>query len=158
MTYKTHHTGLYNGSYTPHGSAEQTVNTFVQQGASRNKLIVGLAFYGRKFNVTSSGSGIGYDNNLSTAEAITYTNIYNNYLVKIKNGSTTITRYWDDKTKAPYIYDKSTRIWITYDDPESIGYKCDYVVEQNLGGVMFWDYGEDQTFQLIQAIYDSLRQ
>ena len=153
----THHTGLYTGSYTPHGSVEQTVNLFMAQGVSKDKLVVGLAFYGRKFNVTSSGTGIGVDNNVSSADAITYTNIYNNYLIPIKNGSTTITRYWDDKTKAPYIYDKQTRIWITYDDPESITYKCEYVLEKGLAGVMFWDYGEDQTFQLTQAIHDTLR-
>lgn len=153
----THHTGLYTGSYTPHGSVEQTVNTFVSNGASKDKLIVGLAFYGRRFNVNSSSSGIGSTNNLSSASAITYTSIYNDYLIPIKNGSTTIARYWDDKTQAPYIYDKTTKVWISYDDPESIGYKCEYVKSQNLGGVMFWDYGEDQTFQLTQAIYDSLR-
>jgi len=151
----THHTALYNsGSYTPHGSIEQTVELYSIQ-IPKKKLIIGLAFYGRKFAIESSDSGIGKSNLYSEASAITYTNIYNNYLVKIANGSQTIKRYWDDIAKAPYIYDGST--WISYDDPESIKYKCKYVLDNDLGGLMFWDYGEDETLQLIQAIHDNYR-
>lgn len=153
----THHTGLYTGSYTPHGSVEQTVNTYYQQGVSKNKLVVGIAFYGRQFRVNSSSSGIGGSNMSSSSSSITYTRIYDEYLSKVLNGSTTIRRYWDDQTKAPYIYDTVSKIWISYDDPESIGYKCEYVKNNHLGGVMFWDYGEDKTFQLIEAIYQNMR-
>ncbi len=151
----SHHTGLYTGSGTPHGSCQQTVDLFYSKGVSKNKLVVGIAFYGRKFNTSSSS--IGSSSSTTSAPSITYTDIYNNYLVPIKNGSTTIKRYWDDTTKAPYIYDSSTRVWISYDDPESIKAKCDYVKSNNLGGVMFWDYGEDQTYQLINAIYENMR-
>ena len=151
----THHTGLFSGNGTPHGSVKQTVDTFSSNGVSKNKLVVGLAFYGRKFNTSSYK--VGSTSSTTSASSITYTDIYNNYLVPIQNGSTTIKRYWDDTTKAPYIYDSSTRVWITYDDPESIKAKCEYVKAHNLGGVMFWDYGEDQTYQLIYAIHDNFR-
>lgn len=152
----THHTALYNsGSYTPHGSVDQTVELYNIQGVPKNKLIIGIAFYGRRFVIESNDSGIGKNNTLSSASAITYTSIYNDYLLPIKNGSTTIKRYWDNTAKAPYIYDGRT--WISYDDPESIKYKCQYVLDNDLGGLMFWDYGEDETLQLIQAIHDNFR-
>ena len=151
----SHHTALFSGSGTPHGSVKQTVDLFYSQGVSKRKLIVGIAFYGRKFN--TSKHYLGSASSTTSAQSITYTDIYNNYLVPIKNGSTTITRYWDNTSMAPYIYDSSTRVWITYDDPESIKAKCEYVKDNNLGGVMFWDYGEDQTYQLIYAIHDNLR-
>ena len=151
----THHSGLYSGTGTPHGSAKQTVDLFASQGVSKNKLVVGIAFYGRKFN--TSNYYVGSTSTTTNAASITYTDIYNNYLLKIQNGSTTIKRYWDETTMAPYIYDSSTRVWITYDDPESITAKCEYVKNNNLGGVMFWDYGEDQTYQLIYAIHDSMK-
>lgn len=153
----THHTGLYTGPYTPHGSIEQTVEIFSLRGVPKSKQIVGLAFYGRQFNVKSDGDGIGCASSSSDASAITYSNIYKMYLEPIKNGSQTIKRYWDDTTKAPYIYDSKTGVWISYDDPESIKYKCEFVLENNYGGVMFWDYGEDDTLQLIQAIHDNFR-
>lgn len=156
-TVSTHHTGLYNGNYTPHGSVEQTVEIFSLRGVPKNKQIIGIAFYGRCFNVTSSTDGIGCQNSTSTSNSIRYTDIYNLYLTKIAAGSTTIKRYWDDTTKAPYIYDSSTGVWISYDDPESIKYKCEFVKNNDYGGVMFWDYGEDETLQLIQAIHDNFR-
>lgn len=154
-TVSTHHTGLFNGSYTPHGSVEQTVEIYSLQGIPKNKLIVGIAFYGRRFNVKSNSDGIGCQNSTSESSSITYSNIYLQYLVPIANGSTTIKRYWDNTTKAPYIYDSTTGVWISYDDAESIKHKCQYVKDNNLGGLMFWDYGEDDTLQLIQAIYDN---
>ena len=151
----THHSALYSGTGTPHGSAKQTVDLFASQGVSKKKLVVGIAFYGRKFN--TSKYNVGSTSATTNAPSITYTDIYNNYLLKIQNGSTTIKRYWDETSMAPYIYDSSTRVWITYDDPESIKAKCEYVKNNNLGGVMFWDYGEDQTYQLIYAIHDNMK-
>ena len=44
---------------------------------------------------------------------------------------------------------------ITYDDPESIGYKCEYAKDQDLGGVMIWALGYDVTVNgqdLIESI------
>lgn len=154
----THHTGLYTGSYTPHGSVEQTVNQYIASGVSRDKLVVGIAFYGRYYVLNSfTGTGIGSNNTSSGGSSIRYTLIYNNYLTRLNTPNTTVTRYWDDTTKAPYLYDSATRTWISYDDAESIMYKCQYTKDNNLGGVMFWDYGEDLTYQLIQAIHDNFR-
>ncbi len=156
-TTSTHHTGLYNGSYTPHGSVEQTVEIYSLRGVPKNKQIIGIAFYGRQFNVDSTTDGIGCSNSTSSSNSITYSSIYSMYLVPIMNGSKTIKRYWDDVTKAPYIYDSQTGVWISYDDAESIKYKCQYVKDNGYGGVMFWDYGEDETLQLIKAIHDNFK-
>lgn len=154
----THHTGLYTGSYTPHGSVEQTIKQYIASGVSKNKLVVGIAFYGRYYVLNSFiGTGIGSNNISSGGSSIRYTLIYNNYLSKLDSPNTTVKRYWDDTTKAPYLYDSATRTWISYDDKDSIKYKCQYTKDNDLGGVMFWDYGEDLTYQLIQAIHDNFR-
>lgn len=151
----THHTALYNnGNYTPHGSVEQTTELYGLK-IDKKKLIIGIAFYGRKFYVTSNDSGIGHNNEFSQSSSITYTSIYEEYLKPIENGVTSIKRYFDDIAKAPYIYDG--HVWITYDDPESIKYKSEYVKKNGYGGLMFWDYGEDETLQLIQAIYENFK-
>ena len=39
----------------------------------------------------------------------------------------------------PWVYNASTTIFISYEDPESLGFKADYAVGQNLAGVMFWE-------------------
>jgi len=34
-------------------------------------------------------------------------------------------------------------MFVSYEDPESIAAKCQYVLKQDLGGIMFWDYLSD---------------
>ena len=46
---------------------------------------------------------------------------------------------------------------ISYDNPNSIKHKCNYVLDNELGGLMFWDYGEDLTGSLVNAIYNTLK-
>jgi chitinase len=52
-------------------------------------------------------------------------------------------RYWDSAASAPYLYNPATRMFVSYEDPESIAAKCQYVLKQDLGGIMFWDYLSD---------------
>ena len=63
-------------------------------------------------------------------------------------------RYWDDRCKAPYIYDSETGLFISYDDPESIACKADFVVSKKLGGMMCWQTGQDNG-DLVQAFIDN---
>jgi len=47
-------------------------------------------------------------------------------------------RYWDDTSKAPFLYNAEKRIFISYEDEQSIGLKGRYVKERGLAGIMFW--------------------
>jgi chitinase len=67
-------------------------------------------------------------------------------------------RYWDDKASVPYLYSSVKRVFVSYEDPESISAKCKYVVAHDLGGVMFLDYEDDPTGTLLRAINDGLQQ
>src|SRR6201989_1260239 len=48
-------------------------------------------------------------------------------------------RYWDHTSGVPYLYNPHARIFVTYEDPQSLAGKCRYVREHNLAGVMFWE-------------------
>lgn len=65
------------------------------------------------------------------------------------------TYQWDSVAYCPYLVkDDQTEI-LTFDDPESIRYKCEYAIEKDLGGVMIWALGYDMTGngqELIQSI------
>src|SRR4051812_41844223 len=65
-------------------------------------------------------------------------------------------RYWDDKAKAPYLWNEETKQFVTYDDEESVKLKCEYVKEKNLGGIMFWQYSSDPKEYLIKTINQNL--
>ena len=70
-----------------------------------------------------------------------------------KNG---FVRYWDENAKAPYLFNSETNQLITYDDEESVRLKCEYVIDNNMAGMMFWQYASDTNEYLLDAINEYL--
>lgn len=68
----------------------------------------------------------------------------------------TYTRYWDDQSKVPFIYNPSTTIWISYDDKQSIEIKSDYIKREKLAGAMFWELSGDRDSELISVTFNNL--
>jgi chitinase len=56
------------------------------------------------------------------------------------------------------LYNPAERVFITYEDPESIGYKAEYVADHYLGGAMIWHLSSDADDVLLQTLYDRLAQ
>lgn len=155
-----HHTALYPSSKgtTTGCSVTQTVSLFNSRGVDLDKLVVGAAFYGRKYVLTeavANASVLGSTKVASSGGNVNYTEIYNNYLMNVDNKN--IFNIWDNEACAPYIYDKANKVVISYDSMTSIRYKCEYVINHDLGGIMFWDYGEDLTRKLITQINTSMK-
>jgi len=42
------------------------------------------------------------------------------------------------------LYNKESRVWITYDDEKSYQLKAEYVVDQGLGGMFMWELDGDK--------------
>ena len=61
-------------------------------------------------------------------------------------------RRWDARARAPYLWDESTRTFISYDDAESIAAKAAYAWQSRLGGMMFWELSQDRNGELLGAI------
>lgn len=61
-------------------------------------------------------------------------------------------RHWDNISQAPYLFNKEKKIFITYDDEESIKIKCDYIRRYGLAGVMFWEYFSDKKLYLLEVL------
>ncbi|KAK4701300.1 chitinase, partial [Phenoliferia sp. Uapishka_3] len=56
-----------------------------------------------------------------------------------KTGKSGFTRYWDDCTSTPFLFNPSTKVFITYDDSESIGLKAAFAVKKGLAGLFVFD-------------------
>lgn len=147
-----HHTNLY----TPTGdlfriSTEASVNLFLKAGVPKDKIVIGAAFYSRMWKgVPNIHNGLHQMAATSGGYGPEFTELHEAYIDR--NG---FVRYWDDEAKAPYLYDGGLNdggTFITYDDEESIRWKCRYTLEQQLGGVMFWEYRCDRTGLLLEAI------
>ena len=70
----------------------------------------------------------------------------------------TTSRFWDDAAKVPWAWSPSAHggHFISYDDPESIQLKMDYINDNNLGGAMFWEVTADREAELLDVIYQAL--
>lgn len=146
-----HHTPLYAGDgCVPTANADTCVKMYEAAGVSREKLIIGAAFYSRIWhNVESDGGGLGGHADGAAGFGPEYTELKARYIDQ--NG---FVRHWDEKARAPYLFNGST--FITYDDPESIAEKCRYVLREGLRGLMYWEHSCDRSGELLHVISDTL--
>ncbi len=68
--------------------------------------------------------------------------------------------YWDPTADVPYLYNRTTQIFSTYEDVHSIESKLDYVHDHGLGGMFFWEITADlpiyESDSLLQKAYNGL--
>ncbi len=147
-----HHTNLYPPeNYEKDKSAHKAVREFIEAGVPAEKLVMGIAFYGRSW-IMESGKNRGINRPVdSTLRGAGYTMIKDS-IAKLPG----FTRYWDENAKAPYLFNEENNQLFSYDDEESVRHKCEYVLENNMGGVMFWQYASDPKEYLLDAINESL--
>jgi chitinase len=147
----SHHTNLYTPAGNPNDiSIDKSVQSFLSNGVPADKINIGAAFYAHMWtNVTNANNGL-LQAGTGSANTPLYTDLVNSYINR--NG---YTRYWDDSAKAPYLFNGNT--FITYDDPTSITNKTSYVKTKGLGGVFFWEYSQDSTGTLLNAMYNGLK-
>ena len=149
-----HHSNLYPPEdYDKDASAHKTFHLFVEAGVPADKLVMGLPFYGRSWIMKSADKhGINMPVE-GRARGGGYTYIKDSLVNK--NG---FVRYWDENAKAPYLFNSETNQLITYDDEESVKLKCEYVIDNSMAGMMFWQYASDTNEYLLDAINEHLYQ
>jgi chitinase len=149
-----HHSNLYPPEdYEKDASGHKTFNEFVKAGVPPDKLVMGIPFYGRSWIMKSADKhGINMPVE-DRARGGGYTYIKDS-LVNQKG----FARHWDENAKAPYLFNEETNQLVVYDDEESVKFKCEYVIENNMGGLMFWQYASDPAEYLLDAINANLYQ
>ena len=147
-----HHAPLFTNPADPKKiSADRTVNEYENAGVSPEKLVLGLPFYGKSWTqVPDQNHGLFQPGKEAPNTYLPYS-----ALTSLQNSG--YTRYWDSNASAPYLYNHDTQTFISYDDPESLKKKCEYVIDHKLAGVMFWEYTGDSANTLLGAIDVSLR-
>jgi len=149
-----HHTNLYlSESYQNRSAANIAIDGFIKAGVPVEKLVMGIAFYGRIYQLKKGGSkGLG-DPVDKQIQGKGYTYIKDSLINKNE-----YYRYWDNPAQAPYLYNFYKGIFVTYDDEESVQAKCKYVKDNGMGGVMFWEYSSDPKEYLLDEINKALKQ
>jgi chitinase len=150
-----HHANLYlNPADTKQRSVDSAVREFIAAGVPPAKLVVGVPFYGRAW-ADIKGEGTGpYQPGSRPAERIE-TKYGSMSAALVDRGG--FVRMWDSQAQAPYLWNKDTRTFISYDDPESMRLKSAYIRDHGLAGVMFWEYYGDTTGVLLDTLFTALR-
>jgi chitinase len=147
-----HHSNLFpSENYDREDSGDKAYNEFTKAGVPPTKLVLGIPFYGRSWIMkTADNRGINRQVD-STLRGGGYTFIKDSLMVRPG-----LVKYWDEKAKAPYLWNDETRQLVVYDDEESVKYKCEYVKEKNMGGIMFWQYASDPKEYLLTTVNEYL--
>ena len=143
-----HHAPLFTNPADPKKiSADRSVREYEQAGVPAAKIVLGVPFYGHVWgDVTDVDRGLFHPGKPVPNAFASYGNIS---ATMLNHG---FIRYWDPVASAPYLYNSETKIFVSYEDPESLALKCRYVRDHKLGGVMFWEYAGDPTGALLDTI------
>jgi GH18 family chitinase len=148
-----HHSNLYtHPADDKQLSCDRSVREYLAAGVPARKLVLGIPFYGKAWGgVGAENGGLLQAGGKATEKLETR---YGTLAGMI--GKDGWTRYWDRQAQAPYLYNAEKRLFITYDDPESVTVKTRYILEHGLGGAMFWQYYSDPSGALLGALNEGL--
>ena len=143
-----HHTPLYS---TPDQSRsmDHAVRYLDSLGVPRSKMVVGAAFYSRVWaQVPPINNGLYQSGNFEMGVNI------RDFDTRLSDGFDT---YWDSIAQAPYMYNSQDSLFATFDDSRSVALKTRYALDQNLGGIMFWELTCDSPQDgLLNIIYSTV--
>ncbi|KAK7469508.1 hypothetical protein BaRGS_00036487, partial [Batillaria attramentaria] len=124
----------------------KAIQAWLTAGIPKDKLVVGLATYGRGVRLNSAQfHNIGDFYSRQLASAGPYTGIdgvmaYYEICQKLSGGWS---RVYVSESEVPLAYSNYTLDWMCYDDPQSFRAKAMYIVEQDLAGAMIWSLDFD---------------
>jgi chitinase len=131
-------------------SSEIAVNQHLEAGIPKEKLVLGVPFYGRWWK------GAYPENNGLFQPTYGPTGAWNYYqLADSLVNNSEFELFWDDKSSAPFIYRKSDSLFVTFENKESLALKTQYVVDRGLNGIMFWQFNGDNG-DLLEVIHNGL--
>ena len=129
-----HHSALYRSTISDRMSSSEAVSAHLEAGVPRNKIVLGMPFYGH------GTKGL--------PDFVYYRDIIN---------LSGYTKHWDDEAKVPYFTNDEDDFVLCYEDSESIAIKCAYIKETGIRGAMYWEsHLDDDNLTLTKAVYHGL--
>ncbi len=122
-------------------------------GVPKNQLLVGVPFYGRAWGGVEATElvdglpALGAEGSATVhgqwddEGQFTGSNPYT--ALKAMERDPAFTKYWDEESQVPYLYNSSTKEFFTYDDARSVQAKVDFIADNEYGGAIIWDLSGD---------------
>ena len=129
------HSALYPSGHSGDITSDGAVTAHLKAGVPPSKLVMGMPFYGR--------GGDGYPS-------------FQDYN-KVGNTDTQYTEKWDEVAQVPYLADKNDTLVFGFENPRSLAIKCQYILDKDLLGGMYWDYsGDNEQGDLRRTVAENL--
>lgn len=112
-----HHAPLYASERT-RLTADSALKCHLAAGIPKEKLTLGLPFYGR-------GDQKEYPDYMDYKD------------LEVRDGYTLV---WDEKAQSPYIANADGTLVLSFNDSTAIDIKCRYILDNDLLGAMYWEY------------------
>jgi chitinase len=133
-------------------SVEESVTSMMNLVGDKyhNKLVMGLPSYGRSIKVPA---GTDIEEALATAKTLPLESSKN-----VKSWENGVVSYWhqewyeaqsgwekkfDSEANQHYLWNADENVFMSYDTPEDIKAKVEWLNSKNLGGAMFWEMDDD---------------
>lgn len=115
-----HHAALFSSKISSGMTGEKAVKKHLDAGVPKDKLVLGMPFYGRG----------------------EHSHAINEYMRTGYSDGSIIER-WSEKSKVPYLENKDGKMLIGFENQRSLQAKCQYILDNDLRGAMYWEYSAD---------------
>lgn len=140
--------------------ADATVTRFLRAGVPPAKLVLGVPFYGYGWKQCAAGprgDGLyqacqGAASGNDGSPTFTYRHLVEQGYLADGKGGRGFRRYWNAESKVPYLYNRDSGVFISYEDAQSVAGKVRYIRDKGLRGGMFWELSGDAQHVLGTAL------
>ena len=130
-----------------------SVRYYEMHGVPANKIVLGMAFFGRGFNGVSSKNGGVFSKYTGGFAETPWETVESRFLT-----DPAWQQHWSNSAQAPWLFNTRTHTFFSYDDPRSMRIKATFVRLQRLRGIMFWVFGQDDAKNsLLHALIQDAR-
>ena len=130
-----HHSALYRSDIAGNLTVSEAIDHHLEAGVPLSKLVMGMPFYGR---ASKDFKGERPFRNMSANSAYK--------------------ECWNNVSLVPYLVDENGRMVLAHENARSIAVKCNYILEKNLRGAMYWDFdSDDDDFTLSRTVFSIIK-
>lgn len=143
-----HHTNLFSVNSND-SSAQKAISNLMTAGVPAEKLVLGVAFYGRGW-IQSGWQGEQFSQNAKSKSIGSY--VYKDLVSAPPKG---YQQGYDSKAEAAYFYKPATGGFISYDNPRSVTAKAKWAKKMGLAGLFSWQIRQDNG-SLLDAMHKGM--
>ena len=130
------------------------------------QILMGIPYYSRGWENVNGGDGTGLHGKSKTPASGKY-NVWGDdldgdgelepaganplwHIMNLMEQDPNLTKHWDDIGKVPHVWQDKEKVFLSFEDEQSIDERLKYIQEQNLGGALIWvmngDYAENPNY------------